>query len=71
GNNPGGGFGNMGGRRLVDDVVDAAFTLFNNGALLTDFVDANDRRFRDRFPFVADPIQPFPPGDQPDDNTRQ
>ncbi len=71
GNNPGGGFGNMGGRRLVDDVVDAAFTLFNNGALLTDFVDANEKPFRNRFPFIADPTQPFPPGDQPDDNTRQ
>ncbi|MGI9086262.1 MAG: DUF4331 family protein, partial [Chthoniobacterales bacterium] len=34
GNNPGGGFGNMGGRRLVDDVVDTTFTLINNGVLL-------------------------------------
>ncbi|MBA3882359.1 MAG: DUF4331 family protein [Chthoniobacterales bacterium] len=71
GTNPGGGFGNFGGRRLVDDVVDATFTLFNNGNLLTDFVDANEKRFRDQFPFVADPTQPFPPGDEVDDHTRQ
>lgn len=29
----------MGGRRLVDDVVDGVFTLINNGVLLTDFVE--------------------------------
>ncbi|MDQ3315604.1 MAG: DUF4331 domain-containing protein [Verrucomicrobiota bacterium] len=44
GNNSNGGFGHMGGRRLTDDVVDAVFTLINNGALLTDFVDANESR---------------------------
>lgn len=71
GNNPNGGFGNMGGRRLADDVVDATFTLINNGAPLTDFVDANEVPFRNVFPFVADPTQPFPPGQSPDDHTRQ
>lgn len=71
GNNPDGGFGNFGGRRLVDDVVDAVFTLVNNGEPLGDFVDANEVPFRDQFPFVADPTQPFPPGDRVDDHTRQ
>jgi len=71
GNNPAGGFGHMGGRRLVDDVVDATFTLINNGVPLTDFVNANEVTFRNVFPFVADPTQPFPPGQQPDDHTRQ
>ncbi len=71
GDNPDGGFGHMGGRRLKDDVVDLVFTLINNGALLTDFVNANEVPFRNQFPFVADPTQPFPPGDNPDDHTRQ
>jgi len=71
GTNPTGGFGMMGGRRLVDDVVDATFTLINNGELLTDFVNANEVPFRNEFPFVADPTQPFPPGQNPDDRTRQ
>lgn len=70
GTNPGGGFP-MTGRRLVDDVVDGTFTVINNGRLLTDFVDANELPFRNRFPFVQDPHQPFPPGDNPDDRTRQ
>ena len=56
---------------LVDDVVDATFTLINNDKPLTDFVDANEVPFRNVFPFVADPTQPFPPGDEPDDHTRQ
>ncbi len=71
GNNPNGGFGKMGGRRLVDDVVDATFTLINNGELLSDLVNANEVPFRNEFPFVADPTQPFPPGPDPDDHTRQ
>ncbi len=71
GNNPGGGFGNMGGRRLTDDVVDIVFTLINNGVPLTDFVNANEVPFRNVFPFVADPTQPFPPGQEADDHTRQ
>lgn len=71
GNNANGGFGNMGGRRLADDVVDATFTLINNDVPLSDNVDANEVPFRSAFPFVADPTQPFPPGDEVDDHTRQ
>ncbi|MGI8657109.1 MAG: DUF4331 family protein [Pyrinomonadaceae bacterium] len=71
GNNPNGGFGKMGGRRLTDDVVDAVFTIINNGAPLGDKVDGNDVAFRNKFPFVADPTQPFPPGSGADDHTRQ
>lgn len=69
GNNANGGFGNMGGRRLMDDVVDITFTLINNGMPLSDRVDGNQVPFRNVFPFVADPIQPFPTG--VDDQTRQ
>ena len=71
GDNGNGGFGKMGGRRLKDDVVDIVFTLINNGVPLTDNVSANEVAFRNSFPFVADPIQPFPPGQEPDDHTRQ
>ncbi len=70
GNNPDGGFGKMGGRRLTDDVFDTAATLLNNGKPLGDNVDANEVPFRDGFPFVASTIQPFPPGNNPDDRTR-
>ncbi len=69
GNNADGGFGKMGGRRLMDDVVDATFTLINNGVPLGDNVAGNQVKFRDVFPFVADPIQPFVSG--VDDQTRQ
>ncbi len=62
GNNPLGGFGNMGGRRLLDDVVDATFTMLNNGNLLSDLVNAPSKPLRNQFPFVADPYQPFPAG---------
>ena len=71
GNNPNGGFGHLGGRRLVDDVVDITFTLINNSIPITDYVDANEKPLRNVFPFVADPTQPFPPGQNPDDHTRQ
>lgn len=71
GNNPNGGFGHLGGRRLTDDVVDEVFTLINNGVPISDFVNANDVPLRNVFPFVADPTQPFPPGQAPDDHTRQ
>jgi len=71
GDNPGGGFGHMGGRRLKDDVVDATFTIINNGVPLGDKVDGNDVPFRNQFPFVANPTQPFPPGSGADDHTRQ
>ncbi len=62
GNNAGGGPANMGGRRLQDDVVDATFTLINNGQPLGDFVDRNEFLFGDRFPFVAPQIMPNPNG---------
>ncbi len=71
GNNPNGGFGHMGGRRLTDDVVDGTFTILNNGVPLGDNVNGNDVPFRSAFPFVADPTQPFPAGGDPDDHTRQ
>ncbi|MEO6036160.1 MAG: DUF4331 family protein [Verrucomicrobiota bacterium] len=71
GDNANGGYGNNGGRRLKDDVVDGTFTIINNGVLLTDFVNGNEVPFRDTFPFVADPTQPFPPGLEGDDHTRQ
>ena len=71
GNNRDGGFGKMGGRRLVDDVVDIVFTIINNGAPLGDKVNGNEVPFENRFPFVAKPTQPFPPGKNPDDHTRQ
>lgn len=71
GNNRDGGFGKMGGRRLTDDVVDITFTILANGTPFGDKVDANEVAFRDEFPFVANPHQPFPPGDNPEDLTRQ
>lgn len=71
GNNPAGGFGKMGGRRLSDDVVDAVFTVINNGKPLGDRVDRNEVAFHDTFPFVSVSIQPFPPGSGADDRTRQ
>ncbi len=71
GNNKDGGFGKMGGRRLQDDVVDAVFTIINNGKPLGDRVDANELPFNDQFPFVAKPHQPFPPGSGAEDRTRQ
>jgi hypothetical protein len=71
GNNRSGGFGKMGGRRLVDDVVDMTFTMINNGRPLGDRVNGNEKPFRNTFPFVADPHQPFPPGNNPEDLTRQ
>jgi hypothetical protein len=73
GDNKDGGFGKMGGRRLADDVVDATFTIINNGKPLGDKVSKNDVAFRDTFPFVALPHQPLPPGSGPkkDDGTRQ
>ncbi len=70
GNNVGGGFP-MTGRRLVDDVVDGTFTTINNDRPLSDFVNGNEVPFRNTFPFVHDPTQPFPPGQEPDDHTRQ
>ncbi|MBA3915814.1 MAG: DUF4331 family protein, partial [Acidobacteriales bacterium] len=77
GNNVDGGFPNpkngfkLGGRRLQDDVVDIVFSGLHNGIPTTDFVDVNQVPFRNAFPFVQHPIQPFPPGNEVDDQTRQ
>ena len=71
GNNPAGGFGNIGGRRVRDDVVDMTFTMINNGQPLGDKVDANDVPFQNHFPFVSQPHQPSAPGAPLDDGTRQ
>ncbi len=65
GTNADGGFTHNGGRRLQDDVVTDTFTFINNGVYLTDYVFHNDHPFRNVFPFVADPNQPFPPGHEP------
>jgi len=62
GTNSAGGFAHGGGRRLQDDVVDMVFTLIHNGIPTTDLVDNNPLPFRDGFPFVHDPYQPFPAG---------
>ncbi len=62
GNNTNGGPANMGGRRLQDDVVDATFTLINNGQTIGDFVDRNDFIFNDTFPFVTPQVMPNPNG---------
>ncbi len=70
GTNAGGGWP-FSGRRLLDDVGDITFTFFNNNQPLGDFVNRNDARFRDVFPFVGESIQPNPVGvDNPDDRTR-
>jgi hypothetical protein len=71
GNNPNGGFGKMGGRRLQDDVVDMTFTIINNGVPMGDRVNGNQVPFRNSFPFVANAIQPFRPGSGAEDQTRQ
>jgi hypothetical protein len=62
GTNADGGFGLKGGRRLMDDVVDATFTLLHNGIPTTDNVNAPSKTLKNQFPFVSDPYQPFPPG---------
>jgi len=73
GENKDGGFGKMGGRRLVDNVVEKTFTLINNGKPLGDDVGKNDVPFNNSFPFVAKPHQPTPPtkNADADDGTRQ
>src|SRR5271156_1476664 len=62
GTNAAGGFANGGGRALPDDVGDMGFTFVHNGIPTTDLVDNNPLPFRDEFPFVHDPYQPFPAG---------
>lgn len=70
GTNPGGGFTHNGGRRLQDDVVTESFTAINNGVRLTDNVLHDEQPFRNIFPFVADPNQPYPPGNEPSNMTQ-
>ena len=41
------------GRRLQDDVIDTILTIIANGTTLGDNVNANDKPFRDVFPFLA------------------
>ncbi len=65
GTNANGGYLHNGGRRLQDDVVTETFTLVNNGVRLTDNVLHDEQPFRNVFPFVADPNQPYPPGQEP------
>jgi hypothetical protein len=62
GTNSSGGFGNGGGRRPQDEVVHIVFTLLHNGTPTTDLVNGNPLPFRDEFPFIHDPYQPFPAG---------
>lgn len=49
-------FGQLTGRALADDAVDVALAVtVGVAALQSDNVDANDRAFRDEFPYVAAP----------------
>jgi hypothetical protein len=45
--------GFLNGRRLDDDVIDASLNLLSAGAVTGDGVDANDRAFRNVFPYLA------------------
>ena len=56
---------------MQDDVVDKVFAMINNGQPLGDKVDANDKSFRNTFPIVAQPTQPFRAAASADDLTRQ
>jgi hypothetical protein len=70
GDNEGAGFPN--GRRLGDDVIDTTLAIVTNGNPATSSDNADDDTGdlrRDEFPFLAPPIQPFPP-DTVDDLTR-
>jgi len=67
GTNPEAAFPN--GRRLADDVIDTILFFVANQNKLGDNVNANDVPFRDTFPFLAPPNQPFPK-DTVDDRTR-
>ena len=62
GDNEGAGFPN--GRRLTDDVIDTVVTIINNFEPVrrngkVDRVNRNDKRFKGKFPFLADPHQPL------------
>ncbi|MGI8426118.1 MAG: DUF4331 family protein [Actinomycetota bacterium] len=62
GNNAGAGFPN--GRRPVDDVIDTTLAIVTNGnpAASSDNADDDTGNLRRNvFPFLAPPIQPFPP----------
>ncbi|HVT02862.1 MAG TPA: DUF4331 family protein [Thermoanaerobaculia bacterium] len=67
GNTAGAGFPN--GRRLTDDVIDTILFFVANQTTLGDNVNGNDVAFRDAFPFLAPPNQPFVK-DTVDDRTR-
>lgn len=56
GTNPTAGFPN--GRRLQDDTVDTVLTTINNGATLSDGVNAADMPLTTTFPFLGLPHQP-------------
>jgi hypothetical protein len=47
--------GFLNGRRLADDVIDAELGLITEGAVKTDCVSRNDRRFLASFPYLAAP----------------
>lgn len=47
--------GFLNGRRLADDVIDAELNIVTAGGLTTDSVPANDKTFRDAFPYIATP----------------
>ena len=62
GDNDGAGFPN--GRRLGDDVIDTVVTIINNFEPVrrngkVDRVNGNDKRFRSKFPYLADLHQPL------------
>jgi hypothetical protein len=61
GNNAGAGFPN--GRRPVDDVIDTTLFIVTNQAITTgdNVGDDTGNLRRNEFPFLAPPIQPFPP----------
>lgn len=58
------------GRRLGDDVIDTILGAVTNGVITDgDQVSANEKSFRDAFPFFAETHQPLPAGEI-DDLTR-
>ena len=62
GNNDGAGFPN--GRRPGDDVIDTTLSIVTNGNAAASSDNADDdtgNLRRNVFPFLAPPIQPFPP----------
>jgi hypothetical protein len=47
--------GFLNGRRLQDDVIDAALSVVSNGGVTTDMVAANDVAFQSTFPYLSPP----------------